>query len=197
MITVNFSEIDLNLLGEIGNISVGGAATSLSDFVDKLVTISVPDTKVQTFSEVAETFGDEYIFVKIDYTEGLEGANLLLIKKEEAMKLENIVLQDGLRKGFSSEINGYKEILMELFNIMVGNMTATMSEMFGRSIKIDPPLLEENSIEPLDFYALEERLVTIWFELRIENSFQMKLVKIINQTQAEQMINLLKEDHQL
>lgn len=197
MITVNFSEIDLNLLGEIGNISVGGAATSLSDFVDKLVTISVPDTKVQTFSEVAETFGDEYIFVKIDYTEGLEGANLLLIKKEEAMKLENIVLRDGLRKGFSSEINGYKEILMELFNIMVGNMTATMSEMFGRSIKIDPPLLEENSIEPLDFYALEERLVTIWFELRIENSFQMKLVKIINQTQAEQMINLLKEDHQL
>lgn len=194
---MKFSEFDLNILGEIGNISVGGAATSLSDFMNKLVTISIPDTKVQTFKELKEEFGSSFVFAKIDYADGLEGSNVLLMKKEEAFSFSKIIAKEKLQIDVTVWDDFSKEVLAEVFNIMVGNMTSSMSEMFSHNIKIDTPQIMEGVAENMTYYKEDETLVTIWFEIRVENSFNVKLVKIINDTQAQQMIHLLREDHQL
>ena len=90
-----------------------------------------------------------------------------------------------------------KEVLAEVFNIMVGNMSAAMSEMFNQNIKIDTPQIKEDVAENMKYFKEDEKLVTIWFEIRVENAFNVKLVKIISDTQAQQMIHLLREDHQL
>lgn len=194
---MKFSEFDLNILGEIGNISVGGAATSLSDFVNKLVTISIPDTKVQTFKELKDEFGASFVFAKIDYADGLEGSNVLLMKKEDAFLFSKIIAKEKLELDVEMWGDFSKEVLAEMFNIMVGNMTSSMSEIFNHNIKIDTPQIMEGAAENMTYYEEDEKLVTIWFEIRVENSFKVKLVKIINEAQAKQMIHLLREDHQL
>ena len=194
---MKFSEFDLNILGEIGNISVGGAAASLSDFMSKLVTISIPDTKIQTFRTLKEEFGASFVFAKIDYANGLEGSNVLLMKKEEALSFSKIIAKEKLEVEIEVWDDFSKEVLAEVFNIMVGNMTSSMSEMFSQNIKIDTPQIMEGAAENMTYFKEDEELVTIWFEIRVENSFNVKLVKIINDAQANQMIHLLREDHQL
>lgn len=194
---MKFSEFDLNILGEIGNISVGGAATSLSDFVNKLVTISIPDTKIQTFKDIKQEFGTTFIFAKIDYSEGLEGSNVLLMKKEEAFAFSKIIVKEKLDQDVDKWDEFSEEVLAEVFNIMVGNMSSTMSEMFNQNIKIETPQVAEDMAENMNYYKEDEQLITVWFELRVENSFKLKLVNIITDIQAQQMINLLREDHQL
>lgn len=194
---MKFSEFDLNVLAEIGNISVGGAATSLSNFVNKLVTISIPDTKVQTFKELKESMGKELIFAKIDYLEGLQGSNVLLMKKQEAFEFSRIIVKEKLDMEMFAWSEFSEEVLAEMFNIMVGNMSSAMSEMFNKNIKIEAPQMNEGKIETLNFYKEDEELISIWFELRVENSFNLKLVKILTNEQAYEMINLLKEDYKL
>lgn len=192
-----FSEFDMNILGEIGNISVGGAATSLSDFLNRVVTISIPDTKLQTFEELKKDFGEPFIYAKIDYSEGLEGSNILLMRKEEAFEFSKIIVKDKLDMEVKEWGDFSKEVLTEVFNIMVGNMSKAMSEMFGKKIDINTPIIGENVIEKLNIYEEKQELVTIWFELRVENTFNVQLVKILNDEQAEHMIRLLREDHKL
>ena len=48
----------------------------------------------------------------------------------------------------------------------------------------------EGAAENMTYFKEDEELVTIWFEIRVENSFNVKLVKIINDAQANQMIHL-------
>lgn len=194
---MKFSEFDLNVLAEIGNISVGGAATSLSNFVNKLVTISIPDTKVQTFKELKESVGSELIIAKIDYLEGLQGSNVLLMKKQEAFEFSRIIVKEKLNMEMFAWSQFSEEVLAEMFNIMVGNMSSAMSEMFNKNIKIEAPLVKEGEIETLNFFEEDEMLISIWFELRVENAFNLKLVKILTSDQAQEMINLLKEDYKL
>lgn len=194
---MKFSEFDLNIIGEIGNISVGGAATSLSNFVNKLVTISIPDAKIQNLTELKENFGSDVVYVKINYTNGLDGSNLLLMRKDEAVKFAQVVAKEKLNIELDDWGDLSREVLVEVFNIMVGNMSSAMSEIFNQNIKIDTPqMMENNSSELLNFIG-EERFISIWFEMRIENSFKIKFLKILNDKQAAHMIALLREDHEL
>lgn len=189
-----FEEYDLNLLGEIGNISVGGAATSLSDFVNKLVTISIPDTKLQAFKEIKKQFEPAVVFAKVDYSEGLSGSNILLMKKEEAFNFSKIIVKEKLNIDLTEWDDFAINALAEMFNIMVGNMSSSMSEMFHKNIKIKTPEIFEEDAQDIAFYNDDEKLITIWFELRIENAFKIKLLKIITIEQAKQMIKILEEE---
>jgi flagellar motor switch protein FliN len=194
---MKFSEFDLNILAEIGNISVGGAATSLSNFVNKLVTISIPDTKIQTFKELKENFDEEIVFAKIDYSSGLEGSNILLMTKKEAFEFSQIIVKEKLDENLESWSEFSEEVLSEMFNIMVGNMTSSMSEIFNKNIRIETPRIKDGEVEVTKEYEESEVLVGIWFELRVESNFSLKLVNIMTEKQAKQMIELLREDYKL
>lgn len=194
---MNFSEFDLSILGEIGNVSVGGAATSLSDFVNKIVTISIPDTKIITFKELREKFGPAVIFAKIDYCNGLTGSNVLLLKKEEAVDFTKIIVREKLGEEITQWDDFSKNVLAEMFNIMVGNMSASMSDIFNQNVKINTPEIYDVDASDVKFYKDTDLLVTVWFELRIESEFKINMVKIISKEQADNMVNLIKGDHQL
>jgi len=194
---VNFSDFDLSILGEIGNVSVGGAATSLSDFVNKVVTISIPDTKILTFKELKEKFEPAIVFAKIDYSNGLAGSNMLLLKKEEAFELSKVIVKEKLNIELEEWDDFSRNVLTEIFNIMAGNMSASMSEILNKNIKILTPEFHEVKSTELDYFHDEDELITVWFELKIESIFKVKLVKIITTSQAIEMINLIKGDHHL
>ncbi|QST03041.1 chemotaxis protein CheC (plasmid) [Pontibacillus sp. ALD_SL1] len=193
---MNLSQMDLGIIGEIGNISVGGAASSLSNFVHKMVNISVPDTKIMTFEELKKRFPSTVVYAKIDYDNGMEGSNLLLMHKEEALELSKIIVKEKL----GEEIEGWnayaENVLAEVFNIMVGHMSSVMGEMFHQSIKVKVPTTYDE-LHRLDVFPNDEKLVSVWFEVRIENAFKLKVVKLLNSEQAHYMVNKIKEDHHL
>jgi len=194
---VHFSDFDLSILGEIGNVSVGGAAASLSDFVNKIVTISIPNTKIETFEELKNQFEPSVIFAKVDFKDGLNGSNLLLMKKEEAVNFSKIIVKEKLGIDITTWDEFSENALAEVFNIMVGNMTSAMSELFHKKIKIETPEMYEVESKELAFYQNDEKLISIRFEIKLENILKVNLVKIITEKQASEMIKMIKGDHHL
>ena len=194
---MKFSDFELNALGEIGNISVGGAANSLSVFVNKLVTISIPDTKITTMDELKNSFQPSIVFTQIDYSEGLKGSNFLLMKKEEAFQFVNIILKEKLNQELTEWDEYAKGVLAEIFNIMVGNMSCEMSVMFKKNIKIHTPNVYEKKASEWVPKENEGAVVAIWFEVRLNNEFTFKIVKVVDFDQAKQMIQMLKEANDL
>lgn len=194
---LSFSEIELSILDEVGNQTVGGAASSLSDFADKRVVISIPTTKILTFKELKHLFEPAVIYTKVDYKEGMSGSNLLLMKKEEAKEFTNSIIKEKLGKGPSEWDDFSKGVLTEVFNIMAGKMSSGMADIFHRSVDIKPPEIYEKKAEELDLHRDEEELVTIWFELKIQDIMKIKLIKIIKMNQAKEMIHLIKGDLEL
>lgn len=194
---MHFSDFDLSILGEIGNVSVGGAAASLSDFVNKIVTISIPNTKIETFEELKNQFEPSVIFAKVDFKDGLNGSNLLLMKKEEAINFSKIIVKEKLGIDIHTWDEFSENALAEVFNIMVGNMTSAMSELFHKKIKIETPEMYEVESKELDFYPNDEKLISIRFEIKLENILKVNLVKIITEKQASEMIKMIKGDHHL
>ena len=77
----NLTAEEKDVIGELGNISMGSAATALSAILGQKVEITVPRVEVIDRKEVVNLFPEKYIIVKVHYREGLEGANLLLIKE--------------------------------------------------------------------------------------------------------------------
>ena len=70
-------------IGEIANISMGTAATTLFSLVNKKVDISTPVVSVATWDEVVEQYEKPCVLVRIAYTKGLGGSNILVLKEND------------------------------------------------------------------------------------------------------------------
>lgn len=194
---MEFTDFELDILSEIGNVSVGGAATSLSDFVNKIVTITIPKIAFRSFKEIKNDFEPSAIAARIDYVEGFSGSNILLIKKEDALACSIIVAKEKLGMEPVAWDEWTQNILEEIFNIMVGTMSSQMSIIFDRKVLIDPPQLYEKQPSDLDFYEDDEVLCEIRFELNINGKMKLKLMNLMSKSQAAMMIDIIKGIHHM
>ena len=194
---MEFSEFELDILSEIGNVTVGGAATSLSDFVHKMVTISIPKTTFRTFGEIKNDFEPSAIAARINYVEGFWGSNIMMIKKEDAIAFAKVIAKEKLGIHHESWDDLSKNIVEEMFNIMVGTMSSQMSLIFDRKVLIEPPQLYEKQSDDLDFYDDNEELCEIRFEFRIEDRLKLRLMKLMSKSQAAMMIDIIKGIHHI
>ena len=67
------SEIDA--IGEIANISMGTAATTLFSLVNRKVEISTPVVSYATWDDIVDQYERPCVFIRIAYTIGLDGSN--------------------------------------------------------------------------------------------------------------------------
>ena len=74
------SDIEKDALGEIGNISMGSAATTLSVLLGHKVSITTPTTSVATMSIIKEHYPMPYLVVEVGYSIGIDGNNVLAIQ---------------------------------------------------------------------------------------------------------------------
>lgn len=194
---MKYSDIDLSIIGEIGNVSVGGAATSLSDFINQIVTISIPETKIMTTKEIKQMFSRSGVFVRIDYTDGLTGSNLLLLQEEEAFRFVELIMKKEMGMRFRKWDEFAQNVMAEMFNIMVGSMSSSMSMIFDKNVKINAPILYNNIEEQFNNVSDEEEFVTVWFNIKIEDQLSVRLANIITEEQATAMLKMIKGDLKL
>lgn len=194
---MKFTYDEMQMLGEIGNISVGNSASSLSDFINRLITITCPDPQELMFQEIKEKLSPSLVVTKIDFKEGLEGSNLMIMEKEEAIGFVKFILKEKLNQDFGQWDDENKEVLAEVFNIMIGNMSSALSEQFEKNVRINTPEIYELDKEEMDFFGNDEKLISIWFEMNIENIYHVKIVQIITKNQAKNLIDLAKEAYEI
>lgn len=72
------TSIQIDALGEIGNITYGAASTTLSELLNKRIVINTPSVYISSQRKVQEQHPKPYLIVEVDYKTGLSGSNVLM-----------------------------------------------------------------------------------------------------------------------
>ncbi|WP_179392632.1 flagellar motor switch phosphatase FliY [Sporosarcina sp. JAI121] len=167
--------MEQDALGEIGNISFGSSATALSSLLGQKVDITTPTISVVDKETLEEEFIHPYVAVKVDYTVGLSGMNLLVIKQSDAAIIADLMLGgDGSEPNMDlGEI--HLSAVQEAMNQMMGSAATSMSTLFNKKVDISPP-----SIDLVDILGNKGRELIPEDDLLIKVSFTLKVGDLID-----------------
>ena len=126
-------------LGEIANISMGTAATTLSILVNNRVDITTPSVAYTTMEELAEKKGAPVVFIYISYRAGLQGNNVLILKERDVKVITDLMM-GGDGTNIETELNDlHLSAICEAMNQMMGSAATSMSSMINEMVDISPP----------------------------------------------------------
>lgn len=190
--TLTNQEIDA--LGEIGNISMGTSATTLFTLLSQKVTITTPNVSITTWGELAQNYSSQYVAVKVEYTEGLIGSNLLILKQDDVK-----VITDLMMGGEGVKVEGeltdlHLSAISEAMNQMIGSSATSMSSMFSKRIDISPPkafIVSFDSSDPYGEFAMEDTVVKIAFKMVVGNLIDSEIMQLLPMKFAKELVSSL------
>lgn len=192
--TPTLSASDKDALGEIGNISMGTAATTMSMLLNRRVQITIPRVSVTTPREISEASPMPFIVVEVGYLEGLQGRNLLVMRTTDGAVIADLMMgRDGLNP--QAAIDDFVlSALGEAMNQMMGSAATSLSSIFNRTIVISPPTARVIDLgnEPLDTQlASDEFLAKIAFRMTVEDLIDSEIMLLLQIDFAKEMLELL------
>ena len=139
----DLSNLQMDVLREIGNIGAGNAATALAKLIDKKVDMDVPKIKVLEFKEVNEVLGGAetlVVGILLRVTGNLTGNIMFLLEYQAAHVLVNILM--GRPVDTSEEFSEIDlSALKEIGNILAGSYLSALSALTNLSIMPTVPEL--------------------------------------------------------
>lgn len=192
-LTLDKSEMDA--LGEIGNISMGSASTTLSELLRQKVSITSPVVKVIDQKSLFDSFQTPYIIIQVEFKEGLTGYNILVIRLRDAIVMSNLMM-GGDGEIETEEITELEiSAASEAMNQMIGSASTSMATMFGRQINISPPVSSMLSGDEKDVVKLPigDEIVTINFKMKIGDLLDTEIMQVLSIETAKKEAALLWE----
>ncbi len=189
--------MEQDALGEVGNISFGSSATALSTLLGQKVDITTPVVSILNRNYLEEEFPHPYVAVQVEYTTGLSGANLLVIKQEDAAIIADLMLGgDGLNPSADlSEIQ--LSAVQEAMNQMMGSAATSMSTIFNKKVDISPPSIDLMNIsqnEGTEQIPEDDLLVKVSFRLRIGTLIDSNLMQLFPLNFGKKLVKSLLGD---
>lgn len=183
---------EIDALGEIGNISMGTAATTLFALLNHKVMITTPSVEVFSIDEFKAKITDEHIAVSVGYTEGLTGVNLLVLNEVDVKVIADLMM--GGPGDFTTDPISelHLSAIAEAMNQMIGSSSTSLSQMFNKKIDISPPQAVQMSSarERLeDLLGSGEDIVKISFRMQIEeNIIDSQLMQVLPISFAKELV---------
>ena len=186
------SEIEMDALGEIGNISMGTAATTLSTLLNRKVIITTPKVSVTTAGELSYEHPIPFVAVDVKYKEGLEGSNVLMINVNDVKIITDIMMgkdnTDTDRELTELDLSAASEVM----NQMMGSACTSLSEMFTKKIDIEPPKSYEITFdegrETLDVLKTTDPIIKVSFRMVVEDLIDSELMQLIPLDFGQEMV---------
>ena len=189
------SDIEKDALGEIGNISMGSAATTLSVLLGHKVNITTPTVSVSTMSLIKEHYPMPYLIVEVGYTIGIDGNNVLAIQAQDAAIIADLMMGGD---GTNPDTN-IGEIQMsavgESMNQMMGTVATSLSSMFNKKIDISPPrvnLIDLGAEDKVtEIIGNDDPIVRISFRMEVDGLIDSEIMQILPVHVAKEMVESL------
>ena len=194
---VDFSEMQLSAVAEIQNISMGSAATAVSNLLNVKVLITTPKVRIIKCSDIYYPNLEPSVQVKIDYTKGVSGVNTMVLKQDDVQMILNQLM------GLPLEVTDdfvFDEMnisaVCEVMNQMMGAAATAISEFLNVPIDISTPVAtvhdHEHPYTPQDF-GEEEYVVEIHFNLTIDKVIKSEFISIIGIDLAKSLASSMLE----
>ncbi len=196
---INLTEMEADIIGEVMNISMGAAATAMSDILDRKVNITTPRLRIVKLGEFSYTHLEPVLGVLIKYVEGIGGINMLLLKVEDFKKILSHLLSIDV-----NEITEFDEIstsaIGEIMNQMMGSASSALASFLGIKISISPPeILDTTDSTEIQekLSALGEDIILIGFDINIEGLVKSEFVSIMDPLLAREIIRMSLGEEQV
>ncbi len=185
------STMEIDTLGEIGNISFGSSATTLSTLLKEKVEITTPEVSVIAQEEL-KNFTFEPVSVQVNYLEGFSGKNVFVIKAEDAAIISDIML-GGDGRNPSEELNEiHLSAVQEAMNQMMGAAATSMSTVFNKRVDISPPTIHLEDPEKESEKTLgDDPFVKVTFQLKVGDLIDSTLFQLMPIHFAKELVDQL------
>ena len=187
-----FSPMEIDAIGEIMNISLGASATAVSNMLDHRVDITTPSVSVVPIEEFTLGELEPAIGIEIKYVSGLEGSNIMLLKRHDVKTIVEILMGTEI----SDEEFEFNDLTIsavcEVMNQMMGAASTALSDFLGRSVNISTP--QSFTLDDLDQFEREHfqydsgMVVVAKFMLSIENVLKSEFVNVMSVDLARELI---------
>nr|WP_262415041.1 flagellar motor switch phosphatase FliY [Clostridium butyricum] len=189
------TETDKDLLGEIGNISMGSASTALYQLINQQVNITTPVVSVTTLKEIKEGFETPNIVLDIEYIAGIVGRNILIIKTYDGLVISNLMMGGD---GKVTDVHELSELeisaVSEAMNQMIGSAATSMATMFGRKVDISPPtskVVTDDLVPISDSIPEDQPIVKVSFKMTIGDIVDSNIMQIFPIETAKNIVAIM------
>ncbi len=174
--------MEKDAVGEIGNISMGTAATTLFTLLNKRVDITTPRVSITNMKAIAKDYPLPFVAVQVAYTVGLVGNNILFMKEQDVKVITDLMM-GGDGTNTSGELNElHLSAMSEVMNQMVGSSSTSLAKLIDTPIDIAPPYaytvdLGAESSQPI--FEAQEPVVKTSFTMDIEGLVHSEIMQIM------------------
>ena len=171
------TDTEKDAIGEVANISMGTAATTLFSLVNRKVDISTPVVSFATWDDIVAAYERPCVFIRIGYTVGLDGSNVLVLKEHDVKVITDLMMGgDGTN---TEEKLGelHLSAISEAMNQMMGSAATSLSSMLNKMIDISPPEADVVDLtETLDGGSIDSFLAGQFVKI----SFRMEIGDLVD-----------------
>ena len=195
----SLTDVEKDAIGEVANISMGTAATTLSSLVNKKVDISTPVVSVARWEDIVAAYERPCVFIRIGYTVGLDGTNVLVLKEQDVK-----VITDLMMGGDGTNTDGevgemHLSAISEAMNQMMGSAATSLSSMLNKMIDISPPQADIVDLtEALDGGSIDSFLagefVRITFRMEIGDLVDSQIMQLYPFSFAKEMYSSISKN---
>ena len=187
----NITQEQADIIGEVANICIGNAATALSMIINRPTNITTPVVEVLDAEESLTS--SERILIKVPYTLGLDGTNLMVMKEHDALVIANLMMGgDGTDLSNMSFDEITLSAISEAMNQMCGRIATSMAELLHTPTDIGFPLI--NSRHKTTFDIPDELcngtdIVKVTFRLTVAGLIDSYLSQLYPLSIVKQILN--------
>jgi len=187
------SEVEIDALGEIGNISMGSAATTMSVLLSRRVEITTPRVSIGILEDMRRQYPMPYIIVEVRFTEGIHGTNLLAIKETDAAIIADLMMGNDGSNPPADMSELYMSAVAEAMNQMMGATATSLSSIFKSRVDLAPPNVRlidlAGSDNITDSVRDGEALAKIAFRMVVEGLIDSEIMLILPINVARDMVD--------
>lgn len=188
-----FNSMEIDMLGEILNISLGASATSASNMLSRRVEITTPEVEVVSKENFQYDSLEPAIGVGVDYVEGIKGKNVMIFKRMDIKAIVEILMGGIEIPDDEFELNEMNiSAVRELMNQMMGGAATSISEFLGCTIDITPPTsfeITDREFIKTEYFPDAENLVLIGFDFTIQDAINTKFLSVMTVELAREIIS--------
>lgn len=194
---VEFSSYEIDAVGEILNISMGSAATAVSELLNAKVWITTPQVSVVKAADLNYDRLEPAICVKIVYVSGISGQNMMVLKQDDVQLILNQLMGNPLVVSPDFEFDEMNiSAVSEVMNQMMGASATALSDLLGISVDISTPtpyLIEKTNFCQLAELDPDETIVAVTFNLSVDGVMNSEFMSVMSVDLAKSLSDKMIE----
>lgn len=193
LVVGGFGEVEMDAIGEIMNITMGSAATAVSNMLSAKVWITTPSVSLLMAKDLSFPELEPSIMVKIKYTRGVQGQNVLVLKQNDVQLILDQLM--GLPLEITDDFQ-FDEMnisaVCEVMNQMMGASATALSEIIETTVDISTPEAFVQDTQHRTAASLyetdeEDNLVVIKFNITIDGVINSEFISVLTIDLAKEM----------